>query len=72
MKNLKKLLFIIVSLCVIAILAIIVVTYSKYRTAANGSANVSIARWDIKISCLYQVNPNEEPASIISNRFYLL
>ncbi len=62
MKNLKKLLFIIVCLCVIAILTFIVVTYSKYRTSANGSANVSIARWDIKIN-----NQSIKNSSDISN-----
>lgn len=50
MKNMKKMLFIVSCICAIICIIIIAVTYSRYRSSASGTAEVSIARWNIKVN----------------------
>lgn len=50
MKKNKKILFFIILILLLIISLIIINTYAKYLSSASSSANVSIAKWNIKVN----------------------
>ena len=50
MKINKTLLFFIIFILLILISFIIISTYAKYTSSANSNANISIAKWNIKVN----------------------
>ncbi len=68
MKNMKKILFIISCICAIICIIIIAVTYSRYRSSASGTAEVSIARWNIKVNNA-TIKNNSDLSNIITPVF---
>lgn len=68
MPNLKKFLFIISCICLIACLIIISTTYAKYRSSAVAGANVAIARWNIKVNN-QTIKNNTDISSVITPIF---
>jgi len=68
MKNSKKIFFIITCISVIFTIVSIVQTYAKYVTSVNGSASISIARWNIVVNNM-SIKNNSDISSVISPIF---
>lgn len=52
MKNNKKLLLLIIGICICFLLFFIVQIYAKYLSSADGNTSLTIANWNIKINDL--------------------
>jgi hypothetical protein len=71
MKNInkyKKIISSLVLLCVILSIILIVSTYARYNTSASGNANVSVAKWNIKVNN-QSIKSNSDLSSIITPVF---
>lgn len=64
MKNVKKVLFIISCISACISLFFIVETYSRYVSSATGTANISIARWNITVNTLTVKNNTDLSSKI--------
>lgn len=52
MKNHKKILLLLIGLCICMLLFLTVQIYAKYLTSADGSSEISIAKWNILVNSL--------------------
>ena len=69
MKRNKKILFFIIILIFLLIISFIIVdTYAKYLSSASSSANVSIAKWNIKVNNV-TIKDNTDISSTITPVF---
>ena len=64
----KRILFFIIFILLIIISIIIISTYAKYASSANSSANVSIAKWNIKVNNI-SISDNTDISSTIIPTF---
>lgn len=65
MKNHKKILLILIGICIIILLFLVVQIYAKYLTSANGNGSMSIASWNILVNNLSVKNNTDISQSIV-------
>lgn len=65
MRNHKKLLLLLIGICICFLLFFIVQIYAKYLTSAEGSTELTIASWNIKVNDLSIKNNSDISNSIV-------
>ena len=68
MNNRKKVFFIISCILTIICFFIVVVTFSRYRSSTTGTADVSIAKWNIKVNNA-TIKSNSDLSNVITPIF---
>ena len=68
-KNLRTFLLSFVIICTILVISYVLVsTYSRYRTTTSGTAEIAIARWNIKVND-ESIKSNTDLSQVIQPRF---
>lgn len=65
MKNHKKFLLLLIGICICFLLFFIVQIYAKYLTSVEGSTELAIANWNIKVNDLSIKNNSDISNSIV-------
>lgn len=65
MKNRKKILLLLIGICICILLFFIVQIYAKYITSTEGSTSLTIANWNIKVNDLSIKNNTDISNSIV-------
>lgn len=65
MKNHKKILLLLIGICICMLLFLTVQIYAKYLTTASANSSISIASWNIKVNDLAITSNTDISASIV-------